>query len=50
LQILTQALLSQNKTEEADKHLAKLKEVNQNNPSISDLTSQLTEAKNNQKK
>ncbi len=50
LQVLTQALLSQNKTEEAEKHLAKLKEVNQNNLSITDLTTQLTQIKNNEQK
>jgi tetratricopeptide (TPR) repeat protein len=50
LQALTQALLSQNKPQEAEKYLAKLKEVNQNNPAISDLTLQIERNKNNQQK
>ncbi len=50
LQALTQALLSQNKLQEAEKYLAKLKEVNQNNPAISDLTLQIEQNKNNQQK
>jgi len=48
LQVLTEALLSHNKTEEAESYLAKLKEVNQNNSSISDLSLQLAGAKSNQ--
>ncbi|MCA1625690.1 MAG: tetratricopeptide repeat protein [Acidobacteria bacterium] len=50
LQVLTEALLSQNKTEDAEKYLAKLKEVNQNNPSVSHLTTQLSQAENNGQK
>ena len=46
LQVLTQALLEQNKPDEAEKYLARLKEVNQNNPSVNDLTNQLEKAKN----
>ncbi len=48
LEALTEALLSENKTAEAENYLAKLKQVNENNPSVVDLTLQLAQAKNNQ--
>lgn len=48
LQALTEALLSQNKTEEAERYLAKLKEVNQNNPALDELSTKLNKNRNNQ--
>lgn len=41
LQALTEANLNQNKIEEAELYLAKLKEVNQNNPAITELSTKL---------
>jgi len=50
LQVLTQALLSQNKTKEAEKYLELLKEVNQNNEILPELTTQLEQSKNDSEK
>lgn len=50
LQVLTQALLSQNKTAEAGKYLELLKQVNQNNESLPELTAQVASRKNNLEK
>ncbi|MGI8639504.1 MAG: tetratricopeptide repeat protein [Pyrinomonadaceae bacterium] len=46
LQVLTQALLSQNKDAEAEKYLARLKEVNPNNQILPELTAQLNQKNN----
>lgn len=46
LQAMTQAFISQKKPDEAEKYLSRLREVNQSNPAISQLTSQLDELKN----
>jgi len=50
LQVLTQALLSQNKTIEAEKYLDLLREVNQNNETLSELTTRIAESKSNLEK
>ena len=50
LQVLTQAFIGQNKLEEAEKYLLRLKQVNQNNPALADLTTQLEQAKSNSQK
>lgn len=50
LQVLTQALLSENKTKEAEKYLDLLKEVNQNNENLPELTARLAQSKNNPEK
>jgi len=50
LQVLTQALLSQNKTKEAEKYLELLREVNQNNEVLPELTTQLAQSKNDSEK
>lgn len=50
LQVLTQALLSENKTKEAEKYLEILKTVNQNNDGLPELTAQLAQKKNNLEK
>lgn len=47
LQVLTQALLSLDKTTEAQKYLDLLKEVNQNNAFLPELASQIAVSKNN---
>jgi tetratricopeptide (TPR) repeat protein len=48
LQALTEALLSQNKNEEAERYLSKLREVNRDNPAINELSTQLNKNRNNQ--
>lgn len=50
LQVITQALIGQNKPDEAEKYLLRLKEVNQNNPALGDLTTQLEQARSNSQK
>ncbi|MDQ3711089.1 MAG: hypothetical protein M3388_02580 [Acidobacteriota bacterium] len=50
LQVLTQALLSQNKTSEAEKYLELLREVNQNNEVLPELTTQLAQIKSDSEK
>ncbi len=50
LQVLTQALLAQNKTKEAEKYLDILREVNQNNENLPELTAQLAQSKNDSEK
>ena len=50
LQVLTQALLSQNKANEAEKYLDLLREVNQNNEILPELTTKLEQSKNNLEK
>lgn len=50
LQVLTQALLSQNKTTEAEKYLDFLREVNQNNEVLPELTTRLAQSKSNLEK
>ncbi len=50
LQVLTQALLAQNKTKEAEKYLDLLREVNQNNENLPKLTAQLAQSKNDSEK
>jgi len=46
---MTQTLIKQNKTSEAEKYLSRLKEVNPNTPSMAELTSQMAqEEKSNQ--
>lgn len=47
LQVISQALLAENKFEEAEKYIAKLGEVNGNNSGLSDLKSRLEEGKGN---
>lgn len=47
LQALTEALLSQNKIEEAERYFAKLKEVNKNNPALEELSVKLDKNRNN---
>ncbi|MBA3633138.1 MAG: tetratricopeptide repeat protein [Acidobacteria bacterium] len=49
LQVITQALLSQNKNVEAEKYLLRLKEVNPNNPTLPELTVRLKQKDNSQK-
>lgn len=46
LESLTQAFLSQNKIEEAEKTLAKLKEINPDNQSLPDLSNKVSAGKN----
>ncbi len=43
LQFLTQSLLKQGKTQEAENYLAQLKEINSNTPSLSELQAQIAE-------
>ena len=43
LQFLVQALIKQGKTQEAETYLAKLKEVNPNTPSLSEIQAQMTQ-------
>ena len=50
LQFLIQAFLKQNNTGEAEKNLERLREVNQNNETLPELTAQLTESKNKSEK
>jgi tetratricopeptide (TPR) repeat protein len=50
LQVLTQALISQNKTAEAEKYLDLLREVNQDNETLPELTAKLAESKSNLEK
>jgi tetratricopeptide (TPR) repeat protein len=50
LQVLTQALLNQNKSNEAEKYLDLLKQVNQNNETLPELTAQIAQLKNNSEK
>lgn len=50
LQVITEALLSQNKISEAEKYLELLREVNQNNEVLPELITQLTQIKNNLEK
>lgn len=50
LQVLTQALTSQNKTVEAEKYLVLLKQVNQNNENLPELTDKLAQSKSNLEK
>lgn len=50
LQVLTQALLSEHKTDEAEKYLKLLKAVNQNNEILPELTAELAQSKNNSDK
>jgi tetratricopeptide (TPR) repeat protein len=46
LQFITQAFLKQNKKEEAEKYLAKLKEINPQTPNLSELNSQISQDSN----
>jgi tetratricopeptide (TPR) repeat protein len=50
LQVTAQLLLSQNKTEEAEKYVARLKDVNLNNQFLPALESQILQNKNNPEK
>jgi len=50
LQVMAQALLSQNKINEAEKYIFRLKEVNSNNPTLPELESQISQFKNNSQK
>jgi tetratricopeptide (TPR) repeat protein len=50
LQVLTQALISQNKTAEAEKYLDLLREVNRDNENLPELTTQLAQSKGNLEK
>ena len=50
LQVISQAFLAENNTEEAEKYISKLKEVNGNNPNLSNLVTRLEESKNNSRK
>jgi tetratricopeptide (TPR) repeat protein len=50
LQVLAQLLLSQNKTEEAEKYIVRLKDVNSNNQFLPELESQISQIKNNSQK
>jgi tetratricopeptide (TPR) repeat protein len=50
LQVLTQALLSENKTREAEKYLELLRQVNQNNEVLPELSAQLAQSKNESEK
>jgi len=50
LQVITQALISENKSTEAEKYLEVLKNVNQNNENLPDLISQISQSKNNLEK
>lgn len=50
LQVLTQALISQNKAAEAERYLALLREVNQNNENLPELTTRLAQSKSDLEK
>lgn len=50
VQVLTQALISENKTKEAEKYLELLKSINQNNMNLTELTAELEQSKNNSEK
>ena len=50
LQVVIQAFLNQNKTAEAEKFLAKLREVNAGNRTLPELESQIAQIKNNSQK
>lgn len=50
LQFISQALLAQNKFEEAEKYILKLREVNGDNPGLADLEMRLEEGKSNLQK
>jgi tetratricopeptide (TPR) repeat protein len=50
LQVMAQVLLSENRTDEAEKFLAKLKEVNSQNRILPELESQIAQIKNNSQK
>jgi tetratricopeptide (TPR) repeat protein len=50
LQVMTDALLSQNKTSEAEKYLESLKEVNQMNEVLPELTAELAQRKSDLEK
>ncbi len=50
LQVMAQLLLSQNKTEEAEKYIVRLKNVNSNNQFLPELESQISQIKNNSQK
>ena len=50
LQVMAQIMLSQNKSEEAEKFTSRLKEVNSNNQTIPELESQTLNLKNNSQK
>jgi len=50
LQVITQALLSQNNAVEAEKYLLKLKEVNSENQYLAELESRLSQVKGNSQK
>ncbi len=50
LQVMTQVLLSQNNSAEAEKYLAKLKEVNSANQYVADLETRLAQLKGNSQK
>jgi tetratricopeptide (TPR) repeat protein len=50
LQVLTDALLSQNKTNEAEKYLELLRQVNQNNEVLPELTTELAQRKSDLEK
>ena len=44
--LMTQTLIKQNKSSEAEKYLARLKEINPNTPSLAELTSQMAKEEN----
>lgn len=50
LQVLTEALLKQNKTSEAEKYLEILRSVNQNNENLPELTARLAQSKTDSEK
>jgi tetratricopeptide (TPR) repeat protein len=50
LQVMTDALLSQNKTNEAEKYLELLREVNQNNKVLPELTAELAQRRSDLEK
>lgn len=50
LQVLIQALLSQNKTKEAEKYLELLRQVNQNNENLPELTERIAQSRNDSEK
>jgi len=50
LQATAQLLLSQNKTEEAEKYIVRLKDVNSNNQFLPELESQISQIKKNSQK
>ena len=47
LQVLAQLFLSQNKTQEAEKYIVRLKDANSNNQFLPELESQISQIKNN---